>query len=144
MKKLYLNFIINIALPLFVGGFIYILFRNESLIMFDWFDKLGLLEPIKELREIINPIKPYMANWIYFSLADGLWTYAFTSAFLLFGDRNRYWLALPFLLSIGVEMLQYLGLFKGTYDPLDLLFCVIGYVLPFIVFKPLNPITFNI
>jgi len=85
--------------------------------MFDWFEELGVLHPIKELREITNPIKSYIPNWIYFSLPDGLWTYSFTSAFLLFEDKGKYWLALPFVLSVGVEILQYLELFKGTYDP---------------------------
>jgi len=104
--------------------------------MFDWFEELGVLHPIKELREITNPIKSYIPNWIYFSLPDGLWTYSFTSAFLLFEDKGKYWLALPFVLSVGVEILQYLELFKGTYDPLDLLFCIVGYVLPFLILKP--------
>jgi len=103
--------------------------------MFKWLKDLGLLQSIKQLRDTINPIRSYIPNWVYFSLVDGLWTYAFTSAFLLFGDKNKYWLVVPFILSVGVEMLQYLRLFKGTYDPLDLLFCMIGYVLPFIIIR---------
>jgi len=123
----------HVILTLTLGGFIYILFRSNTLLMFKWFDFISLNHQISILRETINPIKQYLPNWFYFSLADGLWTYAFTSVFLIFGDKNKYWLLVPFALSIGVEILQYWGLFKGTYDPLDLLFCVIGYVLPFYI-----------
>ncbi len=134
--------LIHVLIPLLIGGLIYLLFRNESLIMFTWFDNLGLLEQIKELRAILNPVKSILPNWIYYSLADGLWTYAFVSAYLIY-YKIDYWLLLPFLLSIGVEVLQYFQLFQGTFDMIDLLCCIIGYTLPFLLLKNLHQYNFK-
>lgn len=133
---------INVLVPLLIGGLIYILFRNESLIMFNWFDYLGLLEQIKELRATLNPMKSILPNWIYYSLADGLWTYAFVSAYLIY-YKVDYWLLLPFLLSIGVEILQYFQLFQGTFDVIDLLCCIVGYTLPFLLLKNYHQFNFK-
>ena len=133
---------IHVLTPLLIGGMIYILFRNESLIMFNWFDNLGVLEQIKELRAAINPMKSILPTWIYYSLADGLWTYAFVSAYLIY-YKVDYWLLLPFLLSIGVEILQYLQLFQGTFDVIDLLCCIAGYTLPFLLLKNYYQLNFK-
>ena len=133
---------IHVLVPLLVGGLIYILFRNESLLMFNWFDNLGILEQIKELRAVLNPMKTILPNWVYYSLADGLWTYAFVSAYLIY-YKIDYWLILPFLLSIGVEILQYFQLFQGTFDVIDLLCCIIGYTLPFLLLKNYYQLNFK-
>lgn len=134
-SSIYKHIIAHVILPLLMGGFIYLIFRSEQLIMFKCLDYIGFTNHINNLREAINPIKYYMPNWILYSLPDGLWTYAFTSALIIFGDKNIAWLVLPFALSVGIEFLQYLGLFKGTYDPLDMLFCILGYVLSFVIFN---------
>ena len=134
--------LMHVLIPLLIGGLIYLLFRNESLIMFKWFDNLGLLEQIKELRATLNPMKSILPNWIYYSLADGLWTYAFVSAYLIY-YKVDYWLLLPFLLSIGVEILQYFQLFQGTFDVLDLLCCIVGYTLPFLFLKNFHQLNFK-
>jgi len=129
------HIITHVMLPLLIGGMIYLIFRNNTLIMFKWVDFIGFTKHINNLREIINPIKLYIPKWVFYSLPDGLWTYAFTSSFIIFNDKNIIWLVMTFVLSIGVEILQGFQIFPGTYDPLDLLFCIIGYVLPFLVFK---------
>lgn len=134
--------LIHVLIPLLIGGLIYLLFRNESLLMFKWFDNLGLLEQIKELRAAISPVKSILPNWIYYSLADGLWTYAFVSAYLIY-YKVDYWLLLPFLLSIGVEILQYFQLFQGTFDVLDLVCCIVGYTLPFLLLKNYHQLNFK-
>lgn len=133
---------IHVLLPLLIGGLIYVLFRNESLIMFKWFDNLGLLEQIKGLRAVLNPMKSILPNWVYYSLADGLWTYAFVSAYLIY-YKVDYWLLLPFVLSIGVEILQYFQLFQGTFDVIDLLCCIVGYTLPFLLLKNYYQLNFK-
>ena len=134
--------LMHVLIPLLIGGLIYLLFRNESLIMFNWFDDLGLLEQIKELRATLKPMKSILPNWIYYSLADGLWTYAFVSAYLIY-YKIDYWLILPFVLSIGVEVLQYFQLFQGTFDVLDLLCCIVGYTLPFLLLKNYYQLNFK-
>tara|TARA_R110002049_G_C9172462_1_gene562054 strand:+ start:5790 stop:6227 length:438 start_codon:yes stop_codon:yes gene_type:complete len=144
MNKRLVNVVINVISPLTLGGFIYILFRSKTLLMFNWFDVIGFTYHIQTLRDIVNSVNYYLPQWIYFSLPDGLWTYAFTSAILLF-DENKYFLLIPFSLSIVIELLQFFNLFKGTYDPIDLIFYFLGYVLPFFVFKNYKniPVTLN-
>lgn len=126
--------IYHVVLPLLIGSLIYVLFRSESLIVFNWLGYLGILEHIREFRELLNSFKYVLPNWVIYSLADGLWVYAFVSAYLIY-FKIDYWLIVPFLLSIGIEILQYFQFFQGTFDVLDLIYFIIGYTLPFLLLK---------
>ena len=134
--------IYHVVLPLLIGSLIYVLFRSESLIMFTWFDNLGILEQIKEYRVMFYSFKQLLPNWIIYSLVDGLWGYTFVSAYLIY-FKIDYWLIVPFLLSVGVEVLQYFQLFQGTFDVIDLLCYIVGYTLPFLLLKNYNQFNFK-
>lgn len=56
---------IAVIAPLIVGGLIYILFRPETLIMFDWFEKAGLLQFIQDLRTSFKG-KLILPQWIIY------------------------------------------------------------------------------
>ena len=128
---------IHCILPIFVGGIIYICFRSLSLRMFDWFDFIGFSEIILDIRELFLEIS-FLPNWFYYSLPDGLWTYAFTSSFIIIWGINnpvlKYWLVIPFILSLVPEMLQLFNLFPGTFDLNDLIFMSIGFISSILVF----------
>lgn len=123
---------INVFIPIIIGFSIYMLFRNNTLIMFDWFDNIGGINIVVKLRDFIAPLKKHMPNWLLFSLPDGLWCYSFVSAFLIIDKRVSFWLLIPFLFGVGIEILQYYSLFKGTYDSVDVFFYILGFFLPFI------------
>ena len=109
--------IIHCIIPIMIGGLLYVFFRSTSIRMFKWFDFLGLENVIQLMRSTLFNVKSNIPNWIYFSLPDGLWVYSFT----------RIWLLIPFISGILSEILQYFGLFPGTFDYLDLcfsLFCI--------------------
>ena len=111
-------------LPLLAGGGIYVLWRSPSLLMFQWFDSLGLSSPIFAMRVEAAGLRPHLPVWFLYSLPDAAWV---SCGMLLFaaiwsGSRNAYrhfWVALPLLLSIVAEYGQLLHLIPGTYDLSD-------------------------
>ena len=112
--------IVNVILPLLIGGVIYISFRSVSIRMFDWFDKLGIQVIISSLREFLHPFKKNIPNWVYFSLPDGLWVYSFSSTYMLIWKKQfkvaLAWLVIPFMFGCGIEIAQLFKIFPGTFD----------------------------
>ncbi|MBD3245268.1 MAG: hypothetical protein GF335_04740 [Candidatus Moranbacteria bacterium] len=130
------KFLLHVVLPLYLGGMLYIVYRTESLLMFSWFDFLGLKEPIAQLRNFKNEQLPH---WLLFSLADAIWVYSFTLMMLIIWDfeinkKNFYWILLGAILGIGGEIAQLFGL-TGTFDLWDLILSLVACVLAFIQTK---------
>jgi hypothetical protein len=125
--------LLNAILPLFIGGLIYLLFRSETLIMFDWIRFLGFKESLDFLRNDFNIIKSFIPNWVLFSLPDGLWVYSFSSAIIIIWNDNRkvliLLLTIPLIFGPVVELLQFLKLFKGTFDIKDLIITIVAFIL---------------
>lgn len=130
MRKL---IFIHVAIPLLLGGLIYISFRSLSLRMFNWFEwsKIDFFTSL--IRDLIYPLKNYIPPWFYFSLPDGLWIYSFSSALLIYWNNDfekvKYWLLIPFVSGILIEILQGFKFFSGTFDFLDLFFSILGLLL---------------
>jgi hypothetical protein len=80
-----------------------------------------------------TPFKSSIPSWTYFSLPDGLWIYSFTSALIIYWNKDsrqmKFWLFIPFASGILIEILQALKLFPGTFDYLDLTFSIFGLLL---------------
>ncbi len=133
----YYLFIFHSIIPLLLGGIFYISFRSTTLIMFNWFKVIGIENIIFKIRNSMNFIKYLLPNWSNFSLPDGLWIYSFTSFLLIYWDNKfdyyKYWLLIPFTTSIVVEILQWLKMFPGTFDIIDLLFLMLGFTLSLII-----------
>ena len=128
--NLSLSVCVHCILPLLVGGLIYILFRPTTLKMFDWFEYTGLMESILLMR-VVSQNYMMLPDWLYFALPDGLWTYSFTSSFLLIWGHSsslKYWLVIPLSLSLIPEFLQFFNLLPGTFDWNDLYFQFFGFI----------------
>jgi len=141
VKKKYVYFLIHILLPILLGGFIYILLRSSSLLMFQWFESIGILEIVLSFRNISIGLKTSVPSWFYYSLPDGLWVYSFTTAILLFGNdfKNiKYWLFIPLVLGPLVEISQFFKLFPGTFDLTDLFFTSIAFTTSILIFNYKN------
>ena len=138
------QFSLHVIFPILIGGLLYILFRSKRLVMFDWFADVGLLDSIFAIRGEFNQYKSCLPDWIYFSLPDGLWTYAFSSTFLIVWQNDfkiaRLWLIIPFLLGCVVEIAQGMQIFRGTFDLLDLAFSVVGILGSVLILKRTNNI----
>ena len=123
MKKV----ILHIALPLFVGSTIYVLFREKTLLMFDWFSYLKLDFIIDSLRNNFYGYRTYIPKSILFSLPDALWVYSFTM-FLSIYYKNRIILSAIFVGSIITEILQ-LWFVVGTFDIYDVIYMFTLYLI---------------
>jgi len=127
--------ILNMVLPVFLGGLIYISYRSVDLSMFLWFTKLGLVEQVWEMRSFVESNR-WLSNpsrFTLYCLPDGLWTYSMTSTFAYVWRKNYSEGAIWMLssVSIGVlsEFTQMFGLVSGVFDIGD----VFAYVSFFIM-----------
>jgi hypothetical protein len=129
-KKKSLKIIYNVIIPLIIGVLLYVSFRSTSIKMFGWFYNFGFRELTNLIRVFFNPFKKCLPSWIYYSLPDALWVYSFTSIYLiLWNNRINYWLIIPFFFGCLFEIAQSLKIVDGTYDPIDLIFSLIAFIL---------------
>ncbi len=96
-----------------IGGLIYIRYRSESLLMFDWFHNLGLSDSIEDFRS--NSEMPNVYDWVKYNLTAGLWLFAYMFVIdAVWGkDKNRvsmYFLYVLPLLAVASEFMQFVGL----------------------------------
>lgn len=119
--------IIHIFLPIFVGSMIYILFREENLLMFKWFKFLKLNFIINFLRYNFYKYRIYIPQSVLFSLPDAFWVYSFTM-FLSIYFKNRIILSSIFVGSIIIEILQ-LWFIIGTFDIYDVIYMFTLYLI---------------
>tara|TARA_B100001142_G_scaffold140149_1_gene141659 strand:- start:553 stop:999 length:447 start_codon:yes stop_codon:yes gene_type:complete len=138
MSKRKNSIFIHVLIPMLIGGGIYIIFRDKNLLMFQWFELIGISDKIDYLRLYFSDQQ--MPYWVLFNFADGVWIYSFVSLMLIiWEDANSvyryYWYILAPILGISAELGQYTNLVPGTFEVNDLIFCLIGSVLPFIFIK---------
>ena len=125
-----------------IGGFIYILFRKENLLMFNWFNLLGVENLINFFRNkvLFNKLIP---NWVKFSLPDGIWLYSLTSLMIIIWERDSsiskyFWFLIIPILGLSAEFGQSINIVPGTYDKNDLIFCLFATITPFLLIKKEN------
>jgi hypothetical protein len=116
---------------LFVGGLIYVLFRNDSLVMFTWFERLGLSSLIDSLRYAATGISTYLPRWVVFSLPNALWIFAGLSLFsIIWGHDPRnsriIWFSAFWIVALGMETGQALHIVPGTFDWIDVAAVVVA------------------
>jgi len=129
--------IIHCLFPLIIGSLIYVLFRSTGLRIFYWLKLIGLNDLVFSVRNLFFPLKGYIPSWTCFSLPDGLWVYSFTSALVTLWNNNfqefRFWLIIPIVFGIFVEILQLIRFFPGTFDINDLIFSILGLIISLII-----------
>jgi len=118
-------FAVHCALPILIGGLIYIFWRDESLLMFEWAEAIGLTQWVVVAREAMGPYGSWVPEWVMFSVPDGAWVYAGTAFFgRLWRDGPMWahvgWTGIAAALAIGGELGQITGLVPGTFDWVDL------------------------
>lgn len=125
-------------LPVVVGGFIYIIFRTERLIMFNWFEYLRLSDQINILKNIRNICS--FPNWVIYSLPDGLWTFSYVSISLQIWKfsmtrQNIFWIFSIPIVAVLSEFFQLFRLIPGTFDLIDIIFYLLGASMPYYLSK---------
>jgi hypothetical protein len=128
--------IFQVITPLLIGGLIYIFFRADSLLMFRWFDTLGLTKIISSCRQFTVG-HFHLPTWILFSLPDALWIFAFINLMLLiwqdrFSINSIFWLLIAPTIGIFSEVGQVVHIIPGTFDIIDLTLILTASTLPFL------------
>jgi hypothetical protein len=114
---------------IFVGGLIYILCRSEELLMFRWFELLGLESFIRWLRSSFQSTNIALPEWVYYSLPNALW--CFGGILIIAGIWRKncleksLWLLLFAAIGFGFEIGQLLNIIPGTYDWNDLILMLV-------------------
>jgi hypothetical protein len=93
---------------------------------------LGLEYPIHLFRNIMQSI--HLADWVVYSLPDGLWMYSFVLSVLSIWNfkidqSSRLWLYTAICVGLGFEGMQGFVKGLGVFDWHDLIFMIIGAVL---------------
>jgi hypothetical protein len=132
LKRKLFFFSIHVLLPLFLGGVVYILWRDPNLLMFKWFGEVGLGPAIDWLRVGTASAQTVLPHWFIYSLPDGLWVYALTALMMLVWrgvnslPLKIFWLSLGALIGVGSELAQSAGILPGAFDAVDLLVCLVA------------------
>jgi len=136
-------FLYGVLTPLFLGGLIYILFRTENLVYNNWiqvdFSYFYVLNNIKYGGQLYD----FLPVWFVYSLPDGLWIFSLNSFIILLWNREVtlslfVWLLAIILLAMCHELLQKFNIIRGTFDIYDMIFYLIGGILPPIIFMKIK------
>ncbi|MFT5686355.1 MAG: hypothetical protein ACI8RZ_007311 [Myxococcota bacterium] len=119
-------FLLAVVLPIVVGGLIYILFRTDTLLMFQWAETLSLSDSITRGRAAAAPLTPWVPGFVLFSIPDGVWVFSATAFFARLWHDGPLWIRAAWIgaapaMAIGGELGQIVGLVPGTFDVLDIL-----------------------
>jgi hypothetical protein len=131
-KQFILQSILSFLL-LGIGGSIYLLFRPKTLLMFKWFESLGLSEYIDRFRDMVSHIT--LNHITLYSLPDGLWLASYIIVVNTIVSKSNkhnllFWsFLLPFI-AIVFELLQIPGVIPGVFDVFDL----VCYITPLIIY----------
>ena len=134
-------------MPLFtlmLGSFIYVSFRQDTLILFDWLSDIGVFEFIAGYRHYTLPFADNIPNWILYSLPDGLWLFSYISFALIIWDNKIskhgfFWIIIVPTIAICSEIGQLFNIIPGTYDLVDIFIYVLFFILAVkISYKPSN------
>lgn len=127
---------ISLAALIF-GGLVYIIFRSESLLMFQWFQEIGIMEYVERLRLEFGHYNIH--EWVKDCMPAGLWlfSYLFIIDAVWWKEKTvtyKIFLGLLPVLASGSEIMQYYRLLPGTFDIMDICSYFVAILL-FIVIK---------
>ena len=120
-------------LLLVLGGMIYILFRPKTLLMFSWFESLGLSGIIDKARENVSCYQ--LDNITLYNLPNGLWMASYiivVSTIIPKEQKNNllFWSLILPIISVVFEFLQIFNIIPGVFDIYDIVF----YLLPLLIY----------
>jgi hypothetical protein len=139
-------FFLFAAAAILTGGFVYLLFRPTSLLMFKWLDALAAWRWVESLRHAAIGAEQLIPNWVIYSLPFALWVFSYLLFIeLIWGNSEPsarliwYW-TVP-LIAVLTEFMQIFHVISGTFDWLDLLLILVAVVSVHILTKNHPPKT---
>lgn len=128
---------LHVLVPLLLGVVIYVAWRTTDVTLVGWMP----IAIVHALRSTLGalPLPRVVAG----SAPDLAWAWAFGAALALVWRGSAWrakapWLALGLLLAACAEVGQLWGVPPGTFDVVDLLAIVVGYVLGVAVAGPVR------
>jgi hypothetical protein len=136
------NTIIGIT-SIAIGGMIYMLWRKQTLLMFSWFNNMGMRDAVEAMRRAASGYYPLIPQWVCFSLPTALWLFGGILLFWSIWENDFYeryfWVAIFSFIAVGAELGQLIGFIPGTYDPKDVILMVLSIVLAIVLNKKQKP-----
>lgn len=122
--------VIFVILPMLICGMIYVLARPTSIILFSWLNEVGLEDFIFNIRSVINA-NHYINDWFLYNSPALFWSFSFTCFLGVIWSFNFDFesiglFLIPMCLGIITEVLQEIGVIKGTFDIVDIILYIIG------------------
>ena len=122
---------------LFSGGFVYLTYRTEQIVMHHAIKSIGLGETVHSWRQSVTFVP---SDWIVYCLPNALWSLAYilvTDTILTKHTDNKRLIAASIIPAIGVvsEFLQKANVLPGTFDLFDILAYSIPYVIYLLIIK---------
>ena len=123
---------------LFIGSYLYLKFRSETLLMFKWSENLGLDFIVSLIRRSFEGLNLYQMNYFVFSAPYGLWVISFCCFIGAIWHKDSsvsaiIWRLFVPVIAISSEILQFLGFLPGTYDINDLLVLFVSTIIGLII-----------
>ncbi len=127
--KIFLGFIF-----LFIGSYLYLKFRSESLLMFSWAENLGLNFIINAVRNSYEGQNFYQMKILIYSLPYGLWVISFCCFIGAIWQNDRsisgiIWRIFVPVIAISSEILQMFGFLPGSFDINDLSVLIVSTII---------------
>lgn len=132
MKQRYIGLLFAVLVLLF-GVLLYATTRTSSIFLNQWLGHINDGQLLRYLQSLDLAL-PY---WMVYSLSDGLWMLALMVVMLAIWDfridrKSIIWLVLAGLSGLLFELLQGLQWIRGSFDPRDLVFIFLGFLIPLV------------
>lgn len=120
--------------PLLVGGLIYVGYRKKTLLMFKWFEYLGVSNLVEIYRNFIILIEPQ--EIIVYNLPNGLWSLSFIVFIHIIASNKlkKILYIVVVCIILGFEVFQ-LWFIPGTFCLYDFFTNLFFIILAFILIK---------
>ena len=120
------------------GCAIYLLFRSKALYIYQWCLSFGISDYVDVCRHYVQGCQ--LSDFIIFCLPDGLYCAAYIlviDAIWFEDNRLAKYLILSLVptITIGSEILQLIGVVRGTFDVMDLVCYAISPLVYFVVYQ---------
>lgn len=134
-------------ISLLFGTVIYLLLRPASLKVFYWLNLLNIDFLNSDIRKTIFKHNKSFPDWFLYSLPDGLWITSYVCLmFYIWNFKINYssifWISIVPVIAIFSEIGQLLKLVQGTFDLSDLIFYLLGFIIPILFIMKNKHLTF--
>lgn len=114
------------AFPLVLALFIYLFFREKTTVLWEFIRFFSL----EQFFIQVGFAKDFLPEWFIYSLPGALWIFSFTMFLHTVTVFQKSLItALPLIIALAIELLQYFSITDGVFDWQDVFFYILFYSL---------------